>query len=408
MSSGSVIQKARAQLDTGATISLITKRLASTLRAKKIPNSSTVLTGIGGSLTTLHQVELTLFGNPEMKCQDEEVTLRAHVIDHIPSSASQANVQRILQMPFLDGLCLADPHYTSAATIDILLDIGSFIACCQEGTRLSTTSSLKTERTIFGWTVGGTDTKEHQRSEPTSTCLRVSKSMEDPEQLLCRFWEVEQLPDDGPPRSDEEQQAVVHFQDTFRRLDDGRYQVSLPWKLAAPELGASREVALRRYCQNERSRKRQGTWDMYCDEVNNYSQLGHAELVPPKDLGKPDSMIYYLPMHGVEKSCSTTTKLRVVCDASAKTSSGVSLNDTLLVGPSLYPRLTSVVNRFRVPRIGMTADVSKMYRQIALHPDKTDYHRFLQRDEAGVMRDWRMTHLTFGVTTSPFLATQVL
>ena len=40
----------------------------------------------------------------------------------------------------------------------------------------------------------------------------------------------------------------------------------------------------------------------------------------------------FLPIHVVQKEESTTTKFRVVFDASAKSSTGVSMNDTLLVG----------------------------------------------------------------------------
>lgn len=43
---------------------------------------------------------------------------------------------------------------------------------------------------------------------------------------------------------------------------------------------------------------------------------------------------YYLPHHAVMKPDSTTTKLRVVFDGSAKTTSGLSLNDVQHVGPS--------------------------------------------------------------------------
>lgn len=56
----------------------------------------------------------------------------------------------------------------------------------------------------------------------------------------------------------------------------------------------------------------------------------------------------------------------------------------------------------------MTADISKMFREIALHPEECDYHRFLVRDNSNNITDWRMTRLAFGATSSPFLATQVL
>ena len=104
--------------------------------------------------------------------------------------------------------------------------------------------------------------------------------------------------------------------------------------------------------------------------------MGHAERVPDDELQKPCKDCYYLPMHGVTKESSTTTKLRVVFDASAKTTSGFSLNDTLLTGPSLYPSLSSILNRFRCHSIGMSADISKMFREVALNEEERDYHWF--------------------------------
>ena len=66
-----------------------------------------------------------------------------------------------------------------------------------------------------------------------------------------------------------------------------------------------------------------------------YFDLGHAEPLPSVDKKKLSSVVYYLPMHGVVKELSTTTKFRIVFDASAPSTSGCSLNDTLLPGPLL-------------------------------------------------------------------------
>ncbi len=105
---------------------------------------------------------------------------------------------------------------------------------------------------------------------------------------------------------------------------------------------------------------------------------------------------------------STTTKLRPIFDASAKSTSGVALNDLLLTGPNLYPLLTDILIRFRTHTIGFSADISKMFREVLLHEDDRDLHRFLIRGTDGQIQDHRMKRLTFGVKPSPFLATKVI
>ena len=90
--------------------------------------------------------------------------------------------------------------------------------------------------------------------------------------------------------------------------------------------------------------------------------MGHAEIVPVADLGKSgDDGVLYHPIHAVRKESSTTTKVRAVFDASAKSSTGTSLNDMLLVGPTVHPSLIDVLICFRLHRVALTADVSRMY-----------------------------------------------
>ncbi len=92
-------------------------------------------------------------------------------------------------------------------------------------------------------------------------------------------------------------------------------------------------------------------------------------------------------------------------DASAKSSSGVSLNDTLLVGPTVHTPLIDVLLRFRSHRIALTADVSKMYRAIELAKPDRDLHRFVWRSKPeDTLKDYRMTRMTFGVSASSFAA----
>ena len=134
------------------------------------------------------------------------------------------------------------------------------------------------------------------------------------------------------------------------------------------------------------------------------------------DLEKPPDQVYYIPMYVVCqdssttmyvvcKDSSTTTRVHAVFDASAGTSTGVSLNSTLMVGPTVHLPLVDVLIRFRRYRIAMITDVSRMYRAMLLvEPDK-DLHRFIWRnDPSEPLRDYRMTRVTFGVSASSFIA----
>ena len=142
--------------------------------------------------------------------------------------------------------------------------------------------------------------------------------------------------------------------------------VPLPKNPSAGALGESRAQAVKRFQSLELSLNRRGRFQEFDSVMREYIDLGHAEVVPTCDLEKPPALTFYLPMHAVYKASSTTTKVRAVFDASAKSSSGVSLNDTLLVGPTVHPTLLDVLLRFRTHPVALTADVSKMYRAIEL------------------------------------------
>ena len=124
------------------------------------------------------------------------------------------------------------------------------------------------------------------------------------------------------------------------------------------------------------------------------------------ELDAPPGRVFYLPMHAVKKESSTTTKIRAVFNASAKSSSNVSLNDVLVVGPTVHSLLIDVLLPcFRLHRIALTADVSKMYRAIRLVESDRDLHRFVWRNHPDKpLRDYRMTRATFGVSASCFAA----
>jgi len=87
-----------------------------------------------------------------------------------------------------------------------------------------------------------------------------------------------------------------------------------------------------------------------------------------------------MPHHHVLRPDHSTTKLRVVFNASFRVNPKLSLNNVLKVGPTIQTDLFSLVLRFRKHIYGITADLSKMYRQIKIHEDQQPLQSIWWRD----------------------------
>ncbi|XP_062557097.1 uncharacterized protein LOC134221948 [Armigeres subalbatus] len=141
--------------------------------------------------------------------------------------------------------------------------------------------------------------------------------------------------------------------------------------------------------------------------ISEFIELGHMRKI---SVDEPEpSTVCYIPHHAVQKESSTTTKVRSVFDASAKTSSGFSLNDSLLVGPVIQDELLDIVIRFRRHKVVLLADIEKMYRQVEIHPDDRALQRVLWRfNKSDPITKYEMTTVTYGLSPSSFLATRTL
>ena len=117
-------------------------------------------------------------------------------------------------------------------------------------------------------------------------------------------------------------------------------------------------------------------------------------------------MIHYLPHHAVIRHDKKTTKVRVVYDASAR-SSGPSLNDCLYTGPKFNQKILEILLRFRSYPVAFIADIEKAFLMIAVTPRDRDVLRFLWvRDPFSKDSEiiaLRFTRVIFGVSASPFL-----
>ena len=269
--------------------------------------------------------------------------------------------------------------------------------------------------TEFGWVLCGGSTSSHVCI--TNVCVNtLHSSVTSDDDILCRFWEIEEAPPDQSALSMEERVVVRHFEANYSRSPEGRFVVPLPRNPSTKSIGESRSQAARRFLSLERSLNTKGHFEEVDDVIQEYFRLGHTEPVPTVDIDRPVEERFYLPIHVVYNAMSTTTKVRAVFDVAAKSSSVVSFNDTLLVGPTTHRPLIDVLLLFRSYPIALTADISKMYRAVELTKRDRDMHRFVWRsdskdpltdyltDEQDPLTDYRMNRITFGVSTSSFPA----
>lgn len=209
------------------------------------------------------------------------------------------------------------------------------------------------------------------------------------------------------PLNEEEKYCENHFAENVSRNENSQYVIRIPFKngLSEPTLGNSRKIALASLFQLEKRFKAKPQLAVeYKKFIDEYINLGHMEAVDYD----PNALIYYLPHHCVLRD-STTTKLRVVFNASQKTDNGKSLNDFLAIGALPQTDMINIILKFRLFKIAFTADVEKMYRQIQIHDDQTNFQRILWRDNPNApIQDFKLKTITYGTANAPYLAIRTL
>ena len=392
--------KARALLDTGSSASFISERLAQSLHLRRHRQDARIC-GIAGIRHSDGKQSVAQFVISSMYSPCRRHSINAFIVPQITDELPQCAIYPDPGWTHLNGLFLADPEYYQPGKVDILLGVSVFVDVIRHGRRSGPPNSPIALNTDFGWVLAG-DTGPRCETEVVSTYLTSVITSDD---LLRQFWEVEEKIVPNCNLTIEEKSAIEHFNLHHTRTSDGRFVVPLPKRLLETKLGESRSQAVHRFLSFERSTRSRGLFPQVKEVVHEYFDQGHAEEVPIADLEKPQDQVFYLPMHIVLKESSSTTKVRAVFDASAATSTGISLNSTLMVGPTVHPPLVDVLMRFRNHRVALVADISRMYRAVCLAESDKDLHRFVWRDSSDdVLKDFRMTRVTFGVSASSFIA----
>ncbi|XP_053404639.1 uncharacterized protein LOC128558656 [Mercenaria mercenaria] len=141
------------------------------------------------------------------------------------------------------------------------------------------------------------------------------------------FWKLEALGITDMPERSDDYAAIANFKETIK-FEDGRYAVTWPWRNEFPDLSENRGMALGRLRSlSGKLRKQPDLLQRYDNNIRDQCEKGIIEKV---DRNQADGMKHYIPHHVVVKPDNSTTELRVVYDASAKTrKEHKSLNENL-------------------------------------------------------------------------------
>ena len=110
----------------------------------------------------------------------------------------------------------------------------------------------------------------------------------------------------------------------------------------------------------KRLRKAPEILTQYDKIIKHRQEDGIIELSDTKELSGP-GQTYYMPHQEIIRTDKSTSKIRIVYDASSSAKEEISLNHCLLPGPSLTPLIFYILLRFRVYKTGLTGDLEKHF-----------------------------------------------
>lgn len=225
---------------------------------------------------------------------------------------------------------------------------------------------------------------------------------------LTDFWKLESIGITDQTDNTDDEIAMKIFKDTLT-FEKGRYQVQWPWKEDSPDLPMNRNLAFGRLKSNiDRMKKKQGLLKQYDSIIQD--QLS-KEIIEKVYIHNTEGLVHYIPHRVVISPLKTTTKVRIVYDASAKTKKEVkSLNECLHRGPVLLQNLCGMLIRFRLYRIAIVADIEKAFLQVGLQPSERNVTRFLWLKDCenpttnkDNIQEYRFCRVPFGVISSPLI-----
>ncbi|GFV74084.1 uncharacterized protein TNCV_4509911 [Trichonephila clavipes] len=298
--------KSKLGTNNASQLSLISGRLKEKLDIP-VKSEKHKISGINGvnAETSLHSC--TIEFTPHFSSL--KFNLEAIVLNKVTSPLPNFQFKN-RQFPHLKNLKLADPNFHTSKPIDVFLG-AEIYADLLEGLPIFGPAGTPTAiPTKLGYILSG------KIYAPLLKESIVNSSLSD---QLSELWKLDEVPKTNAkiqiPNPCEES-----FSKSVKRNNEGRYIVNLPFK-ENNTLGESKEKAVQLlYALENKFHKNKQFKDNFLNFMNEYLALGHMrEISQKRDDEIPNC---YLPYHMVTNEKSTTTKCRVVFNASSKTKNG--------------------------------------------------------------------------------------
>ena len=379
---------ANALWDTGSSLSLITKKLAESLKLR----GKTVFISFDtvGGQQSFESIEYTI---AVIDCSGKLIEI---VVEQVEKISSQLND---IDQSIVDALF---PEFRGSIQYplkgDIQLLIGMRYAAFQP-VRVKANEHLLVMENQFGMLVAGWhESFNGQLSMDPSVLhmrhgvvMHVTGSVE-------RFFEIEGLgvscqPECGGCKcgkchpggmnmslEEEREYKVMKSGITFNE-STGRFIAKYPWKENRTSLIYNESMAFAVLKSTEKQLKKKGDEyvEFYSSQINDMLNRKAARRITAEELRDFKGQKYFLTHLGVEKPNSKSTPLRIVFNSSARFK-GYSVNDCSMKGPSLLNSLYGVLLRFSAEAYAFVGDLSKMYHSIDIPLDDQMMHLFLWRD----------------------------
>ena len=336
-------RRVRVLFDTGSHKSFITARAAAVLGLQLLRKEWVALNtfgckAVGSNLSEVMHVDLAPVGGGKISSLEAIIVPEISQVQNEHFEIAQNDYPHLANIWFSD-VCQKDEKLE----IDILVGT-DYLWRFQTGEivrgRIDEPVALET---TLGWVASGllkycssTDGAQEVGVHFIGKCNTQTDQLDE---NVKRMWDLETM---GVVESKEMHDEFVENIEFTR----SRYSVKLPWRDGHENLPSNYQLSLARLkSQVRKLQKEPAILEQYDSVITEQISSGVIEKVSNKD---ELVAVHYIPHLAVIRKQAKTTKLRIVYDASAKSSkTSVSLNECLLKGPSLNPLLFHILLRYR-------------------------------------------------------------